>query len=313
MKRFLITESEKNRILTMHKKAVKNNYLKEALMGEEPIVVGSPKIMGTFFFGEGQPKTSKGDPLLVLGYDQMIIELKNYRELWFEDFENYLKTSGTLETLEKFINNKNVSIPAFIEVSVGTSSTPGDQVGTAQNRRNFAETLLREAFNRIGLLDERIGQIILNMKTFEYKPSNLDLGVYDQRKVKANDKERFAAIKLYTLQTVGSSDIQLDKIEDDLEAAANDYFGFDVNEEGIVNAICSLGGYSDIKDIDRKLNRFGGLEGYINSYITDSVLPGGSDTDERNQIVKCLNQKSNLSGKGDVAFLRRDKVVITLK
>lgn len=302
MKRLIITEEEKRHIQRMH------NIISEGALGKEPVIKSkNPRIVGVFYFNEGKPRNAKESPILTTGMNGNQVPINEYRQLFISDFTNFLRSSGTLNTLDKFLTDKNVTIPNFIEISVGTSSTPGDQMGVTQMRRNFVEELLKEAFNQIGYLNERISEVIMNMKNFDYKPSTLDLEVYDQRKITPKWNERFAAIKVYPLTTVGHSDSKLDMKRDELISASG---LFNVDEEGIVNTICSLGGYSDLVDINRKLNLEGGLEWFINTFITDSVLPGGSDTEERQKIVDCINEKSNLSKKGNIATVRGDKVVI---
>lgn len=301
MKNILITEEEKKRIRKMY------NIISEDVMGEEPIVTKNPQIIGTFFFSEGNPKTAKESPLAVFGFNKNRIAIENYRDAFIKQFSEWLSNSGTLSTLKKFIQNKNITIPPFIEIAVGTSSTPGDQMGVALMRRQFVEVLLQEAFNKIGLLNERIAQIVLNMKSFRYDPSDLDLGVFDQRKIGPNPMDRFAAIQVYPLSTVGHSDEELDSKRDQLIRASG---LFDVDEKGIVETICSLGGYSDLVDVNRKLSLQGGLEGFINTFITDGLTPMGSDSKERTSIVYCINAKANESGKGNIATIRGDQVII---
>lgn len=301
MKKLLISEEEKKRIRKMY------NIISEDVMGKEPIVKQEPQIVGTILFNEGKPKNAKESPIAVFGPDDIAIPIESYRDSFIKEFSEWLSESGTLSTLKKFIQNKDITIPPFIEIAVGTSSTPGDQMGVASMRRQFVEVLLQEAFNKIGLLNERIAQIVLNMKSFRYDPSDLDLGVFDQRKIGPNPMDRFAAIQVYPLSTVGHSDEELDSKRDQLIRASG---LFDVDEKGIVKTICSLGGYSDLVDVNRKLSLQGGLENFINTFITDGLTKMGSDIEERDSIVSCINMKSNKSGKGSIATIRGDKVII---
>ena len=111
--------------------------------------------------------------------------------------------------------------------------------------------------------------------------------------------DRYGYVVIEPLRTKGLTSKGIDGVEDELIVAK----GLNVNpdEDAIRDAIKKLQTYSDIVDLDNELRNQGGLEGFINSTIKDGFTEWGSDTEEREDIVKAINNAASNSGKGKIA------------
>ncbi len=292
---FIISESEKQRILGMHKKATQKHYLSEAITAQEPIATSGSGFK--VFFGEGK---------FILPEEATVIVVTRLKQL--------LKSS--MPTIEKFYNNSEFSIPKFIEIGASTSSTGSRETNAMiANKRIVAmEKLIQRAFMELG---KETGNVVGAdyVKSFmttntdsTYSPTGL-ISLYDANKSAPKPEERFAYVIIKPLKTMGKNESQLDVIEDMLIIAR----GLNINpdEDGIANAICKLQTYSDITDLNDELRGYGGLETFINTTITDGLTSLGSDTEEREKIKGCLNTAAKNSGKDDIADTAGGVLTIT--
>ena len=298
MNKFIISESEKQRILNMHKSSSSRHYLSEATMAPEPVFDSEPLEFGVLF-EEG------GSTLPTSGKAEVVTYLKNQ-----------LKSS--LPTIIKFIDSGK--LPKFITISVGTSSTgtPEQNRIVAQARTQAGIDMIELAFNELAketgevVSQEYIQKFLTTNANYSYEPTKL-AKIFDKTKSKSKASERFLVFKIKPIKTMGKEWKQISGIADDIESAISSFFGkyVDVSEEGVANAICMCETYSDIEDLDTELQKLGGLQHVINRAITDGLTAMGSDTEERIKIAGCLNKASNKSGKGDVADIAGDKLTIT--
>ena len=298
MNKFIISESEKQRILNMHKSSSSRHYLNEATMAPEPVFDGEPLEFGVLF-EEGSSK------LPTPGKAEVVTYLKKQ-----------LKSS--LPTIIKFIDSG--TLPKFITINVGTSSTgtPKQNRIVAQARINAGIDMIELAFYELGketgevVSQEFIQKFLTTNTDYSYEPTKL-AKIFDRTTSKSKASERFLIFKIKPLKTMGKEWKQISGIADDIESAISSYFGkyVDINEEGVANAICMCETYSDIEDLDTELQKLGGLQHVINKAITDGLTAMGSDTKERIKIAGCLNKASNRSGKGNVADIAGDKLTIT--
>lgn len=297
-KRIILSESERNQILSMHKRAINNEYINESLTAPEPVFGGSSLEFSVLF-----PEGSSSLP--TLGKDEVVTYLKN-------------KLKSSLPTIIKFIDSGK--LPKFITIGVGTSST-----GSAKRNREIAQARIESGIDMVELAFEKLGeetgevisqeyiQKFLTTNTdYSYEPTKL-AKIFDRTTSKSKPSERFLVFKIKPIKTMGKEWKQISSIADDIEEAISSWFGdyVNVDEDGIASAICKCETYSDIEDLDTELNRLGGLQYVINSAITDGLTAMGSDTEERIKIKNCLNKASNRSGKGDVADIAGDKLTIT--
>ena len=299
MNKFIISESEKQRILNMHKSSSSRHYLSEATMAPEPVFDREPLEFGVLFPRDGSstlPTSGKA-------------EVVNY-------LKNQLKSS--LPTIIKFIDSGK--LPKFITINVGTSSTgtPEQNRIVAQARTQAGIDMIELAFNELGketgkvVSQEYIQKFLTTNANYSYEPTKLDK-IFDRGESKSKASERFLVFKINPIKTMGKEWKQISGIADEIENAISMVGGVyvDVREEGVANAICKLEVYSDIEDLDTELKNMGGLQSVINKAITDGFTAMGSDTKERIKIAGCLNKASNKSDKGDVADIAGDKLTIT--
>ncbi len=298
MNKFIISESEKQRILNMHKSSSSRHYLNEATMAPEPVFDGEPLEFGVLF-EEGSSK------LPTPGKAEVVTYLKKQ-----------LKSS--LPTIIKFIDSG--TLPKFITINVGTSSTgtPKQNRIVAQARINAGIDMIELAFNELGketgevVSQEFIQKFLTTNTDYSYEPTKL-AKIFDRTTSKSKQSERFLVFEIKPIKTMGKEWKQISSIADDIEEAISSWFGdyVNVDENGVASAICKCETYSDIEDLDTELNSLGGLQYVINRAITDGLTAMGSDTEERIKIKNCLNKASNRSGKGDVADIAGDKLTIT--
>jgi hypothetical protein len=298
MNKFIISESEKQRILNMHKSSSSRHYLSEATMAPEPVFDSEPLEFG-LLFPEG------GSKLPNSGKDEVVTYLKN-------------KLKSSLPTIIKFIDSG--TLPKFITISVGTSSTGSPEINrkVAQERINAGIDMIELAFTELGketgevVSQEYIQKFLTTNTNYSYEPTKL-AKIFDKTNSKSKPSERFLVFKISPIKTMGKEWKQISGMADEIEGAIT-HWGVNyvnVEEEGIANAICKCETYSDIEDLDTELQRHGGLQYVINKAITDGLTAMGSDTKERIKIAGCLNKASNKSGKGDVADIAGDKLTIT--
>ena len=116
MKKFLISEEERSRILGMHKTATKKNYLTEEISAPEPILKASKETSAVFY----QDK-------LPIGKTGPLDETK--KEDFLSKAANVLINSKS--TIAKFYNDKTFKMPKFIKIKVGTDAT-GSEAGNTK-------------------------------------------------------------------------------------------------------------------------------------------------------------------------------------
>ena len=297
MNKFIISESEKQRILNMHKSSSSRHYLSEATMAPEPVFDSEP-IVFSVLFDEG------GSTLPKSGKDEVVNYLKN-------------RLKSSLPTIIKFIDSG--TLPKFITISVGTSSTGSSKRNreVAQERIEAGINMIELAFTQLGretgqvVSQEYIQKFLTTNANYSYEPTKL-AKIFDKSLSKSDPSERFLVFKINPIKTMGKEWKQISGIADEIENAISMVGGVyvDVREEGVANAICKLEVYTDITDLDIELQNKGGLQSVINKAITDGFTAMGSDTKERIKIAGCLNKASNKSNKGDVADIAGDKLTI---
>jgi hypothetical protein len=295
MNKFIISESEKQRILNMHKSSSSRHYLREATMAPEPVItdIGSIQI----FF----PKD--GDYIIP--------------DVYQTDIKNWLRplVKNSLPTIQKFYKNTTYPLPKFITIGAGTTSKGSYSANKRVAQRRISEVtgIVTDLLKEMGINDEIIQKIITTNSDYTYNPTNLDGNFYDRTKAKSQDKERFAYISVSQLETKGLSADQITGVEhgleDAIDANGNPLFvNFDPDETEIVKQICKLKTYSDITDLNK---RVGNLQKWVNDSITDEGF--WDDSKERNQIMGCLNTAAKNSGKGKIVTIVGDKLVIILQ
>ena len=296
MNKFIISESEKERILNMHKSSSSRHYLSEETMAPEPII--NTKRVPSNFEQYSLP-VGKAGPL----DPQRVQRFLNSAALTIQASD---------KTLSEF--NQDGTIPKnFIQITVGTDSQGSDDenVDVARDRAEEAVKLVYKAFEQSGLEwnETQIEKWI--SVSGEYVPSSRN--TYNKKKT-PTPSERFIKITINPLTTVGLDEDLITDILGNIEAAMDNSggLGLSTDEETIRKQICRLQGYSDIKDLDKRFIKKGGLQYIINKSITDGLTAMGSDTAERRLIAACLNKASNRSSKGDCAKIAGDKITIDL-
>ena len=290
MNKFIISESEKQRILNMHKSSSSRHYLREATMAPEPVINGG-RLYKLWF-----PKDNN-----------YIISDANQT-----DIKNWLRPLiyKSIPTIKKFYKDPNYPLPKFITIGAGTTSTGSYEVNAeiAQKRINSVITVVKDLLGEKGFetMNAEMKQRLLTTNTdYTYNPTNLDANFSDRNKAASEDKERFAYVIVMELTTKGLSTDQITGVEHGIEDAKG--YNIDPDEVEIAKLICKLETYSDITDLNK---RVGNLQSWVNGSITDDWY--GSDYKERNKIVGCLNTAANNSGKGDIAAIAGDKITIIL-
>lgn len=295
MNKFIISESEKQRILNMHKSSSSRHYLKEATMAPEPVIINS-RTVKIFFLRDGAYNLDTRD---------------------ISDIKDWLRplVKSSLPTIKKFYKDTKYPLPKFITIGAGTTSKGSYAVNkiVAQNRIMVVSGIVTSLLNEMEINDEIIQKIITTNSDYTYDPTNLDANFSDRTKAKSQDIERFAYITVKQLTTKGLSTDQITGVEHELEDAidANGnplFVNFDPDETEIVKQICKLKTYSDITDLNK---RVGNLQKWVNDSITDEVF--WNDSKERKQIMGCLNTAAKNSGKGTIVTIVGDKLVIILQ
>lgn len=293
MKKFIISESEKSRILDMHKSASKKQYLKEDVEGLEPIL-SNIYIPFTQYLPKGSADTNKDLEKTFVDSVKKVIILNK-------------------PTIEKFLNNTSRPIPKFIKIEVGTDATGSEKnnVDVAQARLNKAKSIVKKAFDdsKVGYYDTQIESWITSSQN--YQPSKLNKNVYDKTKVGDNPRERYIKIKFYGLSTMGLNVDQITSVEKRANDAYVDLLELNIDEDEIARQICKLETYSDITDLNKRFqaDEYGSLQGFLNSKMYDVLL---SNSEQREKIKGCLNSASSRSGKGNVAQIVGDQFTIDL-
>lgn len=293
-------------------KAKSGQSIQEAAMGIEPILDKKGKVFGTFLFDEGKTKPSSfnGGPVTQAGIDYLIKELAGY-----------IKSTGTLKTLQDFGVNKvgvpkNAAIPKFITLAIGTSHTGSGETNSsvAQGRYNFLAGMVMKAFDLLGVDSAIAKSVVITNSDSAYRPSNLDKNFFDPKKMKPEDVERYGAITVTPLVTKGNDVRGIQGIQGELNSASsiiNTGFLDFVDEDRIVKALLGLETFSDIKDLDDAIaaqrdSRFNGLESFINTQLFD-------DKDAMRLIASHFIDLAKASGKqSDTVRMIGDKISIGL-
>lgn len=292
-----LTENEKNSIREQHTGGMKvmtesfsrllnaklgdaKPLVNEATSAPEPIISDSKSVI-VYYDNEGASKLSNNMVEDIVGFLTPLLQ-------------------SSIKVIEKYYRGEDFKLPKFI--TIGTSTTSGGNYKAnkvvAQKRIDVVVDIVESLMKNIGYNDEMIQSLLTTNTDYNYTPTSLDTVIYDRKRVKPKDDERFLYLKINGLDEKGLDEKGIDNIEDLLKRARG--INFNPDEKGIADAICSLETYSDIKDLDNELRSFGGLEAFINQTITAGITTYGDDTKERNQIVKCLNDTSKTSVDGVV-------------
>jgi len=297
MNKFIISESEKQRILNMHKSSSSRNYLNEDLMAPEPVINTQRAVSN---FAQYSLPVGKAGPL-----DPQRVQR-------FLD-SAALTIQASDKTLNKF--NQEGTVPKnFIKITVGTDSQGSEEgnVNVGRKRADEAIAMVYKAFAQSGLgWNESQIEKWISIGGAEYVPSSRN--TYNKKKTDT-PSERFIKITINPLTTAGLETDYITDIFDNISAAmdTSNGLGLSTDEEGIRKQICRLQTYSDIQDLDKRFKSTGGLQFAINKSITDKFGKLGSDTAERRLITSCLNRASKRSGKDDCAKIAGDKITIDL-
>ena len=286
MNKFIISESEKQRILNMHKSSSSRHYLSEDLMAPEPVINSQRAVSKFEQYSLPVGKAGPLDP-------QRVQRFLDSAALTIQASNN---------TLDKF-NQKGTVPKNFIKITVGTDSqgSEKDNVNVGRNRAKDAVKLVYKAFAQSGLgWNESQIEKWITIGGAEYVPSSRNTYNYEK---KDSPLERFIKITINPLTTAGLETDYITDIFGNISAAMDTTGGLGLNtdEEAIRKQICRLQTYSDIQDLDKRFKKTGGLQYKLNKNIQDGETAMGSDTAERKSIVACLNKASNRSGKGDCA------------
>ena len=295
MNKFIISESEKQRILNMHKSSSSRHYLREATMAPEPVITNSMTVK-IYFAKDGDYDLNTTDITAI---------------------ENWLRplVKNSLPTIQKFYKDTTYPLPKFITIGAGTTSKGSYNANQRVAQRRISEVtgIVTGLLEEMEINDEIIQKIITTNSNYTYNPTNLDANFYDRTKAESQDRERFAYITVKQMTTKGLSSDQITGVEhgleDAIDANGNPLFvNFDPDEKEIVKQICKLKTYSDITDLNK---RVGNLQKWVNDSITDEGL--WNDRIERRKIMGCLNTAAKNSGKGKIVTIVGDKLVIILQ
>ena len=298
MNKFIISESEKQRILNMHKSSLSKHYLSEATMAPEPVINTQRSLSQ---FAQYSLPVGKAGPL-----DPQRIQR-------FLD-SAALTIQASNKTLDKF--NQEGTIPKnFIKITVGTDSQGSEagNVNVGRKRADEAVKLVYKAFAQSGLgWNESQIEKWITIGGAEYVPSPRNTYNYEKTDT---PRERFIKITINPLTTAGLGTDYITDIFGNISDAMDTSGGLNLNtdEKTIVKQICRLQTYSDIQDLDKRFKNKGGLQFIINKSITDAYGKMGSDTNAREVIEACLNKASNRSGKDNCARIAGDKITIDLE
>ena len=286
---FIISESEKSRILEMHKNAIKRQYLNEDVTDVEPVL---RKSLTTTFYESGLPSGQA-----------TVTDTKV--KTFVKSASDIIKKS--CKTLQKFSAlTSKFEIPKMFEIYIGTDSV-GDGVSntaTYNKRLAKAQEIIRKAFTESGcnISDNTITELLDDKSN--YDKTNVDKNVSDE---KENPLERYIKIVVVGIKESGRTTDKINIIANMLRDAKG--LNIDPDEDKIKNAFCALQTYSDIQDLDNNLED--GVQSFINSTITDN--PFWNDKTRRFEIRDCLNKASQNSGKGDIAMISGDQMTVNIE
>jgi len=272
-----LTEQEKNAIREQHTDKIKIDTsrfkkLMESKLGDvkpisesvilnemepEPVHTNN-NVIGSFAFDEGEysmdPKTRK----------RLIDEIVTY-------------LLPMKDTIQKFLNSK-YKLPTMFEINVGTShtGTPEQNANVARQRTQLLTDIMRDAFKKLTVSADKVEQI-LAMQVSDYQPSKFDFNIFDPKKVKPNDKERFGTIRITPIETRGldprgvalsSRDVQspnkrisvkrskdfIDTILDYIGLGEDKYDTYVVpDEDKIIFGIKRLQTFSDLEQVNQEI------------------------------------------------------------
>jgi len=263
-----LTESE---LIDLVRKTIFES--KEGEMDPEPVLVGG-KIFGYFLFPEGKavPNMLNGKPLAKVDIEKLS-----------QQIANYIRMSGTLDVIETQFNKTTgtPNLPPFITINVGTSHTGAPQVNDSlsQQREKFLESLVRKAFDKLGVSDEYIGSLVITNRNTRYEPSKISR-MYDPSKLKPKSSERFGDIQVKQIAMRGLEDSELSSVGKGLKDASsmiNTWVVDGVDEDKIRSEIMRLASPSDVKKLNDNIRSFSdwsSLESFLNDQLFDdpSVL-----------------------------------------
>ena len=196
----------------------------------------------------------------------------------------------------------------MIELDSQTSSSGGysENAKVGDERLDYVYNLVFKALDEIGVKDTATQSLLTHQTKKRYNPSDLP-SYMDKDKVDPMMLEQMARIKIIPRIVKGSDNDKITRIKHQIDAASGN---FSTEEDKIVDAIEQLETYSDITELDKRFP--GGLQGKLNSQITDGWTGWGSDRGARNSIMTHLNAIAKESNKTKIAVTSDDKLVIIL-
>jgi hypothetical protein len=289
-KNFILTESEREEILNMHKSHGYKNVINEAV-AEEPVINTDmkPLQVGVFGFKEGGE-----EPTL---YNDKPVS-KNLRGDMANAIANYLKKTGAYDTLKKFRNSPNFQIPQFIEMHIRTSQTGSGKVNAqkADARMGYMQNLILDAL-RILSVDAAVAKsIVINKPVYEYAPSQIDRNFNDPNLSQPNPKERECWMIIKPLTTKGNTIKGIQNIQKGLNSASsmlNTWVVDGVDEARILQELNKMQSFSDVEDLNDSIiagGKFDSLEGFLNDQLWD-------DPKQMNAAAVILQKLAMVSGK----------------
>lgn len=222
-----------------------------------------------------------------IGFDENETSISKATEMKIKDFITDA-IQNSLPTIEKFIDS-NYKLPAMFKFNVGTSHTgsPEKNVKVAEARKFVIERIIKDILLKSGVRADKIAQLISKQES-DFQPSSFNANFYDPKKIRPNDKERFAILTVTPLKTSGlgkqglarsSQMVQTPNIVLKTKTArwwekllgGKDEYGSFAPENSILQGILSLGSYSDIEELNQEIwnSKRTTLDKWINSKISD--------------------------------------------
>ena len=256
--------------------------INEDLKHVEPLLNPSWTIVGTFLFPEGALP-----PIAYKDAEGITQKGSFTKDFLAENLKNWLVESRTYDTLKTFKGSS--SIPQFIELSVGTSSTPGNNPGVAEYRKKYLKDIIKLALEKLYIKNDVIYSIIENLSTSKYKPSEVPSDFLDVTKLPPNPEERFASIKVKQLTTGGN---EFSGIAEIVKLFNNSVSGSRItNARNYVEAIKKIGSYSDIVEINTMMDAQGdSFQDFLNRTLKGMTAVG-------QKIANWLDRTAQKSGK----------------
>lgn len=257
-----LTESDLNKLI--------QKVLQETV-GEEPIISQTGHQFGKFIFHSGQ--TYPFGYIEVGGRKYNVS--KSEEPNWVKNIADFIKSSGTYDTIKRYYRDETYGIPKFIKIDVGTSvsGTKEKNADVAQKRYNFLVGLIAKALRTLAVGEDIIKQIAINCIESGYKPTGEDLNFSDQKRLKDKQEEMYAYIEIYPIKVKGLKTSGIQNVQKGLNNASSitaSWIFDGVDEKTILQNIQQLGTASDITDLSNSINA-GGKWHSLEEFLDDQL------------------------------------------